>query len=81
MDATKERIVLAMGWNSWGKGKTETAAIKAWRLNAVTRPGQKEAAVVIVDAPAIFEIDDDGTILRHPDSPPSMKVRDVKVKL
>jgi hypothetical protein len=80
MEATQERCILVLGYNSWGKGKTEKAAVRQWKSNAFTG-GKREVNVVVIDAPANSEVDEDGTVLRHPDSPPSKKLKDLSVKM
>lgn len=76
LKATKDRVVICLGANYWGSGKTEKAAIESWRRAngtlALEDRGQKEVEVAIIDAPASFEIDEiDGTVRRHEKSPPS----------
>ena len=81
IEPTTDRCFLVLGYNSWGKGKTEAEAIKQWKAQAFTG-GQREVKAALIDAPANCRIDPvDGQVLRHPDSPASKKLRDVTIKM
>ena len=83
MRAENGFVIYCLGWNAWGRGKTDVEAIRNWRAAGPLTGGRRKAGVMLVKAHEDSFVDDEecGVIRTPVGKPRAEKIEDRTVSV